>query len=195
MKNSDLLSSESEVSPVHWKMGDLSYEEWERVGNTLMQIGNSINWWIGDWLNAGEQAFGETYAQAVEITGWNISRLQSAKWVSSRVPLANRFAELSWSHHSFAAKYPAEEQYTLLKSAVDNGLSTRDFKERLKQYDKEGLLFGGSGFSDARSPASSSSHERRHENALATPLTLEQENQEPASPKVQLCPHCGRPIE
>lgn len=187
----DLLSNKSEVSPTHWKMGQLNYEEWEQVGRTLMQIRDSINWWIGDWLNEGERAFGETYAQAIEITGWDISRLQSAKWVSSRVPTENRFAQLSWSHHNFVAKYDVGVQYKLLESAVTDSLSTRDFKERLKQYDKEGFLFGESVFGN-RSPTSSPSCD--------TPETVENnhpENQcktEHTLPKENVCPHCGKPI-
>lgn len=182
-----LVHNESQVSEVHWKMGNLSYDEWENVGRTLMQIKDSINWWIGDWLNEGEYAFGETYAQAIEITGWDISRLQSTKWVSSRVPITNRFTELSWSHHHFAAKYEPDEQYALLQSAIEDELSTREFKQRLKEYDNDKLLLlGGSMVEQNFMPFT-----KTHDNLCDLPS----HELDHTSPKPQqLCPHCGKQI-
>ncbi len=180
----DLLRNQSEISEVHWQMGNLDYDEWEAVGKSLIQIQGSINWWLGDWLNEGERVFGETYAQAIEVTGWNVSRLQSAKWVSSRVPLENRFKELSWSHHHVASKYEPSEQHILLQSAVDDKLSTRAFKNHLKEYDADKLLlFGGDTFSNTtRSSSSVETSPSLHTGERVPPIQHQ-------------CPHCGHTME
>lgn len=182
----NLLRNQSEISETHWTMGNLDYSEWEEVGHTLMQIQGSINWWLGDWLNEGERAFGETYAQAIEVTGWNLSRLQSAKWVSSRVPKENRFKELSWSHHHLASKYEPNEQYTLLQSAVDAKLSTREFKTHLKEYDNDKLLMFGEGTFDVPSTSDTGRH------PPTSPAGTERER---TLPRQHQCPHCGHTME
>ena len=67
----DFAADLGEVTPVSWQPPtELTFEEWTAIGNTLQQVGASLNWWIGDWLNYGERKWGEMYAQAVEVTGW-----------------------------------------------------------------------------------------------------------------------------
>ena len=41
--------------------GSPPYEEWERCGAVLHQIDGAVQWWLGDWLNYGEHAYGEKY--------------------------------------------------------------------------------------------------------------------------------------
>src|SRR5687768_15608880 len=96
----DYAGDIGETTPVSWQpRGTLKFEEWQAIGNTLQQVGASLNWWVGDWLNYGEQRWGEMYAQAVEITGWDYNRLSKAKWVSASVQFCNRLQKLSWTHH------------------------------------------------------------------------------------------------
>ena len=78
---------------VSWNPPDeMAYEEWERLGHVLQRMDASLPWWIGDWLNYGEYAWGEAYAQALEITGKSIDVLQNYKWVANKIgnPKATR---------------------------------------------------------------------------------------------------------
>jgi len=45
---------------------------WEAYGKGLRRAEAAIHWIIGDWLNYGERAYGEMYAQALEATATTI---------------------------------------------------------------------------------------------------------------------------
>jgi N6-adenosine-specific RNA methylase IME4 len=113
--------------------GEPTYEEWQRCGEFLNRVGASVQWLIGDWLNYGERRWGETYTQAVEMTGLDISTLQKVKWVSSVIESCRRRQELSFAHHHEAASLPPAEADALLTRAEADGLSTREVRALVKQ--------------------------------------------------------------
>ncbi|KKK78867.1 hypothetical protein LCGC14_2839210, partial [marine sediment metagenome] len=45
----------------------VSFDEWMKVGRTLSDMANSTPWWVGDWLLAGEQKFGELASQGLTL--------------------------------------------------------------------------------------------------------------------------------
>lgn len=73
----------------------LSYEEWEEVMRTLGVMDKAVQWWIGDALNYGESAYGETYSQAMEETRIEYGTLANYKYVASRVEFSRRRENLS----------------------------------------------------------------------------------------------------
>jgi hypothetical protein len=81
----------------------LSFEQWENIGSTLHSVEGSIQWWIGDWLNYGEQRYGEKYSQALEVTDASYQTLAHAKSVASKFEFCRRRQNLSWSHHQEVA--------------------------------------------------------------------------------------------
>ena len=85
---------------------DLTYSEWEEIGLSLQMMGKAIQWWIGDWINFGERRYGESYAQAIEVTGYAYGSLRNAAWVASEIELSRRRDNLSWSHHNEVASLP-----------------------------------------------------------------------------------------
>lgn len=122
-----------EVTKVSWKApANMTFEEWERVGNTLQTIQGSINWWIGDWLNEGEQRWGEMYAQAIETTGWDYSRLSQAKSVAARVQFSIRIENLTWTHHMRVADLEPDEQRYWLARAEAEHWNTRQLRDAIK---------------------------------------------------------------
>ena len=130
-----------ETTPVSWRpRGDLHFEEWIAIGNTLQQVGASLNWWIGDWLNYGERQWGEMYAQAEVTTGWDYQRLADAKWVSSRVEFSLRNENLRWSHHKEVASLEPDEQAKWLERTVTNGWSVRQLREEIRGVPEPPLL-------------------------------------------------------
>lgn len=122
-----------ETTPVSWRpRGDLHFEEWIAIGNTLQQVGASLNWWIGDWLNYGERQWGEMYAQAIEVTGWEYQRLADAKYVSRQLQFSLRNENLKWSHHREVAALDSAEQAAWLERAAVNAWSVRQLREEIR---------------------------------------------------------------
>jgi phage N-6-adenine-methyltransferase len=130
----ELASDIGEVSAVGWHgPAGMEFDEWVRVGNTLQQVGNSINWWVGDWLNYGEAKWGEMYAQAIEITGWEYQRLANAKSVAASISFSSREEKLSWTHHREVAKLPSEQQRFWLTKANEESLSSSALRDAIRQ--------------------------------------------------------------
>jgi len=82
--------------------GKPSFDAWEECGSYLQRIEGAIQFWIGDWLNFGQHAYGEKYAQAVSETQAETWRHYA--WVSDNVDACIRIHNLSWSHHLQVAK-------------------------------------------------------------------------------------------
>lgn len=112
----------------------MTFQQWAEIGRKFQQIDTSINWWLGDWLNEGDKRYGETYAQAIEVTGHKIDQLQECKRVSASVKSANRLAFLSWTHHKHVAPLPEDEQLSLLATALENDWSSRELDEVVRSY-------------------------------------------------------------
>jgi N6-adenosine-specific RNA methylase IME4 len=112
---------------------DLEYPEWERVGQTLLSMGKSVMWWIGDWWRFGEQSYGERASQALE-SAYEFGTWANAGWVCGAVGTSRRREVLSFSHHQEVAPLKPEEQEKFLDLAEDEGLSTRELRQRVKQY-------------------------------------------------------------
>ena len=111
----------------------LEIEEWAPIGVQLRRAKEFLQFAIGDWLQHGEEHYGEMYVQAASDTGIPEETLMILKHVSSRVAPATRIKDLTWSHHREVAKFPPEEQARWLKKALDKGWSVRDLKDALKK--------------------------------------------------------------
>lgn len=114
----------------------MTYDEWARQGQAFQAMSKLLPYAIGDWLNAGESAFGELYAQAIEWTGNDIETLQQYKWVTSRFPPERRWPPstgITFTHLRLVAKLPPDEADAWLKLAHAEGLSTRELIDRIKK--------------------------------------------------------------
>jgi N6-adenosine-specific RNA methylase IME4 len=110
--------------------GKPSFDEWTECGVWLQHIAGALQFWIGDWLNFGERAYGEKYAQAVDESQADVWRVYAS--VADNVPLLMRINNLSWTHHYQVAKFSKtpDLQRELLARAV--GLSVSDFKALIR---------------------------------------------------------------
>ncbi|MBV9688974.1 MAG: hypothetical protein JO202_04600 [Ktedonobacteraceae bacterium] len=77
-----------------------------------------MQFWIGDWLNYGERAWGKKYEEALQQTGLDYQTLRDYKWVASHVPLSVRKDTLSFHHHKQVASLDTQQQEHLLTKAV-----------------------------------------------------------------------------
>ena len=67
------------------------------------EVAQTVQWWIGDALNFGEQRYGEMYTQAIDETGLGYDAIRQMKWVASQYEMCTRVHNLSWTHHRAAA--------------------------------------------------------------------------------------------
>lgn len=85
--------------------GDITREEWTNLGERLGNAGRSIGFLIGDWLNYGNGKgdWGDTYTEAMRITGLENKTLRNYASVSRKVQLSLRKDNLPFELHSKVA--------------------------------------------------------------------------------------------
>ena len=122
------------ISAVAWRArSQLSFAEWVEQGRRLGIIGRSVAWWIGDWLNWGNAAYGERYVRAARITGYDAQTLMNMSYVASRFDISRRRENLSWSHHAELAALEPKQQDRWLDRAKDDRLSVRCLRDELRR--------------------------------------------------------------
>jgi N6-adenosine-specific RNA methylase IME4 len=110
----------------------LSFERWQALGRNLLLMQRAVMWWIGDWLNYGERAYGEKYSQAIEMTGYDYQTLRDAAWVSGSIELSRRRDNLSFSHHKEVASLTPARQNEWLAVAERDGLTQKGLRVALR---------------------------------------------------------------
>jgi hypothetical protein len=144
---------------------DIAADEWVAQGRRLGTIGRAVGWWIGDWLRYGNERFGERYARAARITGYDVQTLMNMVYVASRFDVSRRREGLSFSHHAEVAALGPGAQDHWLSQSESKRLSVRCLREEL-----------------------------RRERALAKSARGELESGSRDEPDV-VCPECGCRIE
>ena len=123
-----------ELTPTGWlSEADLGMREWAEQGRKLGVIGRGVGWWLGDWLRYGNSRFGERYARASRITGYDVQTLMNMVYVASRFELHERREGLSWSHHAEVAGCTPEERTRWLEYAESERLSVRCLREEMRR--------------------------------------------------------------
>lgn len=108
----------------------LPFNEWRRLGERLVRMGESTQWWIGDWLNYGER-YRRDYRQAMEELDRAYGTLRNLAYVAAKVPPEIRHPELSWSCHRAVTSLGPEEQRVWLDEALRQGWTTRELEQAL----------------------------------------------------------------
>jgi hypothetical protein len=148
--------------------GNVPLGDWVLHGRRLGAIGRNAGWWIGDWLRYGNAKYGERYARASRITGYDTQTLMNMVYVASRFERSRRRAGLSWSHHAEVAALPQEEQEQWLTRVETDRLSVRCLRDELRR-------------------------ERRA--ITARQQDQPSAGAEPASTHVHCCPTCGQVVD
>lgn len=118
--------------------GDLRHSDWLATGRRLGAIGRCSQWWIGDWVRYGTARWGEKYAEAARVTGYDIASLRNMAWVASRFDLSLRNDKLTWSHHVLLAPLDVRDQRRWLQRASEERLSVADLRLELRAL-REGV--------------------------------------------------------
>lgn len=111
---------------------NLTCEEWERVLTCLLQVAESWQWVIGDWINIGEKRYGESYKRAIELTGKSYQTLRNVASVAKSVELYRRRDSLTWKHHAEVAALPDEDREQLLDACESEEWTTAELRQAVK---------------------------------------------------------------
>lgn len=129
----DWIKERATVSAVAWEpTAELDCAQWIVHGQRLGSIGRGIAWWIGDWVNYGNAKFGEKYARAARITGYDAQTLMNMAYVAARFAPSRRRSALSWSHHVEVAALDRTDQDDLLDYAEEMRLSVRGLRDEVR---------------------------------------------------------------
>jgi hypothetical protein len=112
---------------------ELDMRAWAEHGKRLGVVGRAAGWWIGDWLRYGNARFGERYARAARITGYDTQTLMNMAYVASRFEPAERREALSWSHHAELAGIAAPDRERWLELAESQRMSVRCLRDEIRR--------------------------------------------------------------
>lgn len=111
---------------------ELGRSEWLSTGRRLGAIGRCSQWWIGDWIRYGTAKWGEKYAEAARVTGYDVASLRNMAWVASRFDISLRSDKLAWSHHVLLAPLEPPQQRYWLERASEERFSVSDLRVALR---------------------------------------------------------------
>jgi len=121
------------ITPVAWVVNtDLDLADWVSAGRNLGAMSRCSQWWLGDWIRYGNTKFGERYARAASITGYDAQTLMNMVYVASRFDISRRRENLSWSHHEALASLDEQAQEYWLDHAGESRLSVSDLRLELR---------------------------------------------------------------
>jgi hypothetical protein len=124
----------SALTPTSWEAGrELAIAEWVEQGRCLGAIGRGSGWWIGDWLRYGSARYGDKYAAASQVTGYDVQSLMNMAYVASRFDGPRRRPGLSFSHHAELAGLAPDDQELWLDRAEAGALSVRALRAELRR--------------------------------------------------------------
>lgn len=127
------------TGPIAWTPSeDLDANEWATAGRRIGAVGRCIQWLLGDWIAYGNERFGERYARASKITGYDPQTLMNMVYVASRFEISRRRENLSWSHHETIAALDHDDQDRWLDQAEANRWSVADLRMMLRVSRREG---------------------------------------------------------
>lgn len=107
----------------------------------MSAIERASQWWIGDWLRYGAARWGEKYAQAARITGYDVPSLRNMAWLASQFDVSRRRDDLSWSHHAAVAGCDRVEQDRWLSDAARRRLSVADLRFEIRSARRGRLTY------------------------------------------------------
>lgn len=112
--------------------GELDHPGWVEAGRKLGAFGRGGQWWVGDWLVYGTFRWGQKYAEAARITGYDAGSLRNMAWMASQFPPARRRVALTWCHHAAVAGLSAAEQDRWLDLVSAQRLTVADLRLALR---------------------------------------------------------------
>jgi hypothetical protein len=116
------------------------FERFEAFGRWVGIVHRASKWWLADWLNFGEGAFGHRFEQALEATGLSESYLRNIMSVGASVKPSRRRVGVAFSLHETVAALTPDEQTRWLDEAIDKGYTQRDHRRAIKAEQNGGVI-------------------------------------------------------
>ena len=110
----------------------LTLQQADYVLSTLWGVKERSQFYLGDLLNFCKETMGESYAQLIDETHYNIKTLQNYMWVCNRVRPNGRWDTLSFDHHASVSALEPEEQDQWLELAAKGGWSCRRLRDEIR---------------------------------------------------------------
>jgi hypothetical protein len=179
---------------------DMDKPTWVMAGRRLGALGRVSNWLIGDWVREGVARWGERYAEASKITGFDPHSLRNMAYVASRFDSSLRRDNLTWSHHALIAALELKHQVYWLDRAAELKWSVSDLRTMMRTESRAGAsthptVATSTHPAVAGVPANANANAERH-SAGAHPSQREpaQDAAACAATRVVQCPHCGEAL-
>jgi hypothetical protein len=111
---------------------ELTFEEWDELGQKLAPVGKTIGFIIGDWINYGEKRWGDKYEEALNRTGLEYGTLRNYAHVARKVDLSLRNDKLGYHVHATVAKLKTDDEKRFwLDVAEKNRLDVRRLRKSI----------------------------------------------------------------
>lgn len=130
---SSFLLQKNGITPI----GTPTFEQWSECGEFIKKANGACHLWIGDWLNYGEQKYGEMFAQAISETDFDYGTLRNDKYVAKEIELSRRRDNLSFSHYQEIASLPQEKQDKWIEKASEEKLTREELRMYLREEKKD----------------------------------------------------------
>lgn len=112
--------------------GTPTINEWQDCGRVLRRIEGAVQFWIGDWVNYGEKAYGEKYVEARDVTGLDQRTVEDYAYVAKNVESTLRNVDVSFSVHKVVAPLAPILQAEILSRAAAEALTVRAVKDLVR---------------------------------------------------------------
>ncbi len=149
---------------------ELDLPAWVQAGRKIGALGRGAQWWVGDWLLYGNFRWGQKYAEAARITGYDAGSLRNMAWMATQFPPDRRRAALTWCHHAAVGGLSLVEQERWLDLVAAERLTVADLRVALR--------------------AERARPERTHRERAAAAVPAAAKTLREAGAQV-ICPHCG----
>jgi transposase len=112
---------------------DVTPDELLDVGSFVKGIESSIQWVVGDLINALEKVWGDSYKQVAEQLGYERSTVYQWAYVCRKVSIRIE-KPLTFGHHQLVAKMSPEEQETWLRRAYEGNWSISQMRIEMSDH-------------------------------------------------------------
>ena len=115
----------------------LTFEMYDNIGRSLASVADfsalRLPWYIGAWLNYGENKFPDRYSQAIHFTGLSYQTLCNYSYTERHVPVHVRRPSLGIAvHHEVASIKDTEKQDEILRAAQENGWNKSEVRAAVR---------------------------------------------------------------
>jgi hypothetical protein len=104
---------------------DVTQAQWSALGELFRQFSKTMRWWIGDWMNAADEQWGDKYTAAMALTGLKYGSLRNLAYVCGSVDLSWRHDKLTIQHGLLIAPLDDEAKEYFAQQIAEQGWSVR----------------------------------------------------------------------